>query len=83
MVNARHKEVLKASTSKAAELSASDAEHDESDNGSSSSIKELNFKGFTNKETKVLSLMIRKKVGKTIKNVMPYFISQTTDNLKE
>ncbi|GJX58901.1 putative reverse transcriptase domain-containing protein [Tanacetum coccineum] len=47
MVNARHKEVLKASTSKAAELSASDAEHDASDNGSSSSSEDLNFRGFT------------------------------------
>nr|GFA88959.1 zinc finger, CCHC-type, retrotransposon Gag domain protein [Tanacetum cinerariifolium] len=78
MVNARHKEVLKASTSKGAELSASDAR----DNGSSSSFEDLNFRGFTNEETKVLSLMIRKQVGKTIKNVMPYFINQTTDNLK-
>ncbi|GJY08436.1 putative nucleotidyltransferase, ribonuclease H [Tanacetum coccineum] len=83
MVNARHKEVLKASTSKGAELSASDEEHDDSDNGSSSSSEDLNFRGFTDEETKVLSLMIRKQVGKTIKNVMPYFISQTADNLKE
>nr|GEY95421.1 hypothetical protein [Tanacetum cinerariifolium] len=60
-----------------------DAEHDDRDNRSSSSSKDLNFKGFTDEETKVLSLMIRKQVGKTIKNVMPYFISQTTDKLKE
>ncbi|GJS26149.1 putative reverse transcriptase domain-containing protein [Tanacetum coccineum] len=55
MVNAHHKEVLKLSTSKEAELSASDAEHDVNDN----------------------------QVVKAIKNVMPYYISQTTDNLKE
>nr|GEX90432.1 hypothetical protein [Tanacetum cinerariifolium] len=67
MVNARHKEVLKASTSKGAELSASDAEHDNNDIGSSSSSEDLNFKEFTNEETKVLSSMIRKQVGKTIR----------------
>ncbi|GKD45783.1 hypothetical protein Tco_1270428 [Tanacetum coccineum] len=83
MMNARYKEVLKASTSKGAELSASDEEHDDSDNGSSSSSEDLNFRGFMDEETKVLSSMIRKQVGKTIKNVMPYFISQTADNLKE
>ncbi|GJR82563.1 zinc finger, CCHC-type, retrotransposon gag domain protein [Tanacetum coccineum] len=83
MVNARHKEVLKASTSKGAKLSASKAEHADRDNGSSSSSEKLNFREFTYKEIKVLSSMIRKQVGKTIKNVMPYFISQTTDNLKE
>ncbi|GKC76076.1 zinc finger, CCHC-type, retrotransposon gag domain protein, partial [Tanacetum coccineum] len=53
MVNTHHKEVLNASTSKGAKPSASDAEHDDNDN------------------------------GKAIKNVMPYYISQTTDNLKE
>nr|GEY40897.1 putative reverse transcriptase domain-containing protein [Tanacetum cinerariifolium] len=79
----RHKEVLKASTSKGAELSASDVKRDTSDYGSSSSFKDLNFRGFTDEEAGVLSSMIKKKVGKTIKNVMPYFISQTTDNLKE
>nr|GFA44708.1 hypothetical protein [Tanacetum cinerariifolium] len=52
MVNARHKEVLKASTSKGVELSASDAEHDARDNGSSSSSEDLNFRGFTDEETK-------------------------------
>ncbi|GJZ33966.1 hypothetical protein Tco_0579402 [Tanacetum coccineum] len=57
MVNTHHKEVLNASTSKGAKPTASDAEHDNNDNGSSS--------------------------GKAIKNVMPYYISQTTDNLKE
>nr|GEW06398.1 retrotransposon protein, putative, Ty3-gypsy subclass [Tanacetum cinerariifolium] len=41
------------------------------------------IRGFTDKETKVLSSMIRKQVGKTIKNVMPYCISQTTNNLKD
>ncbi|GJZ26802.1 hypothetical protein Tco_0571055 [Tanacetum coccineum] len=82
MVNTRHKEVLKALTSKGAKHSASDTEHVDNDNGSSSSFEDLNFRGFTDEETKVLSLVIRKQVGKTIKNVMPYFISQTTNNLK-
>ncbi|GJS87501.1 putative reverse transcriptase domain-containing protein [Tanacetum coccineum] len=83
MVNARQKEVLKASTSKGAELLASDAEHDDRDNGSSSSSEDLNFRWFTDEETKDLSSMIRQQVGKTIKNVIPYLIIQTTDNLKE
>ncbi|GJS67396.1 zinc finger, CCHC-type, retrotransposon gag domain protein [Tanacetum coccineum] len=47
MLNVHHKEVLKASTSKGAELSASDTEHDDRDNGSSSSFKDLNFRGQT------------------------------------
>ncbi|GJW21084.1 putative reverse transcriptase domain-containing protein [Tanacetum coccineum] len=70
MVNVHHKEVLKPSTSKGAELLASDAKHDDINNGSSSSSEDLNFRGFTDEETKVLSSMIRKQVGKTIKNVM-------------
>ncbi|GJZ54613.1 putative nucleotidyltransferase, ribonuclease H [Tanacetum coccineum] len=83
MVNAHHKEVLKLSTSKEAELSTSDTEHDVNDNVSSSSSEDLNFRGFTEEETKVLSSMINKQVVKAIKNVMPYYISQTADNLKE
>ncbi|GKD79509.1 hypothetical protein Tco_1342130 [Tanacetum coccineum] len=43
----------------------------------------LNYGGFTGEETKALRLMINKQVGKAIKNVMPYYISQTTSNLKE
>ncbi|GJS44780.1 putative reverse transcriptase domain-containing protein [Tanacetum coccineum] len=83
MVNTHHKEVLNASTSKGAEPSASDAEHDDNDNGSSSGSEGLNYGGFTEEETKALRSMINKQVGKAIKNVMPYYISQTTDNLKE
>nr|GEY09258.1 hypothetical protein [Tanacetum cinerariifolium] len=83
MVNVHHKDVLRASTSKGARLLANDAEHDDNNNGSSSSFKDLNFRGFTDEETKVLSSMIRKQVGKIIKNVMSYYISQTTDNIKE
>ncbi|GKD98350.1 putative reverse transcriptase domain-containing protein, partial [Tanacetum coccineum] len=83
MVNARHKEVLKASTSKGVESPTSDADRDNSCNESSSSSEALNFRGFTDEETKVLSSMISRQVGKVIKNVMPYYISQTTDNLKE
>ncbi|GKD03442.1 hypothetical protein Tco_1178416 [Tanacetum coccineum] len=83
MVNTHHKEVLNASTSKGVEPSASDEEHDGNDNGSSSSSEGLNYGGFTKEETKALRSMINKQVGKAIKNVMSYYISQTTDNLKE
>ncbi|GKE38167.1 zinc finger, CCHC-type, retrotransposon gag domain protein [Tanacetum coccineum] len=78
MVSVHHKEV---SNSKEVAPSASNVDHD--DSGSSSSSEDLNFKGFTDEETKVLSSMISRQVGKAIKNVMPYYISQTTDNLKE
>nr|GEV92965.1 hypothetical protein [Tanacetum cinerariifolium] len=42
-----------------------------------------NYEGFTEEETKALRSMINKQVEKAIKNVMSYYISQTTDNLKE
>nr|GEX92234.1 zinc finger, CCHC-type, retrotransposon Gag domain protein [Tanacetum cinerariifolium] len=64
MMNVRHKEVLKSSTSKRAESLASDADHGDSDYGSSYSSEDLNFRGFTEEETKTLSSMITKKVGK-------------------
>nr|GEX87960.1 zinc finger, CCHC-type, retrotransposon Gag domain protein [Tanacetum cinerariifolium] len=83
IVNTHHKEVLNALTPKGAELSASDAEHDDNDNGSSYGFEGLNYGGFTEEETKILESKIRKQVGKAIKNVMPFYISQTTDNLKE
>ncbi|GJY95832.1 hypothetical protein Tco_0512193 [Tanacetum coccineum] len=83
MVNACHKEVLKALTSKRVESPASDADHGDSDNGSSSSFGDYNFIGFVEEETKPLSSMISKKVRKAVRNVMPYYINQTTDNLKE
>ncbi|GJR94316.1 zinc finger, CCHC-type, retrotransposon gag domain protein [Tanacetum coccineum] len=83
MVNAHHKEVMKASTSKGAESLTNDADHEDNKNGSSSSSEDLNFRGFMNEETKVLSTMISRQVGKAIKNVMSYYISQTTDNLKD
>nr|GEY78995.1 hypothetical protein [Tanacetum cinerariifolium] len=63
--------------------SASDADHGDSDDGSSSSFKDLNFRGFIEEETKALSLMITKKVGKAVKKAMPYYINQTTANIKE
>ncbi|GKF46654.1 hypothetical protein Tco_0136456, partial [Tanacetum coccineum] len=83
MVNERHKEVQKASTSKGAESPIDDPIRDESENESSSDSEGLKYEGFTEEETKALRSMINKQVGKTIKNVMPYYISQTTDNLKE
>ncbi|GKB32815.1 hypothetical protein Tco_0872216 [Tanacetum coccineum] len=70
MVNTHHKEFLNASTSKGAEPSASDAEHDDNDNGSSSGSEGLNYRGFTEEETKALRSMINKQLGKEIKNVM-------------
>nr|GEV93404.1 hypothetical protein [Tanacetum cinerariifolium] len=83
MIDEHHKEVKKASTSKGTESPINDATHNENKNESSSSSEDLNFRGFTEEGTKVLSSMIRKQIGKTIKNMMPYFISQTANNLKE
>ncbi|GJZ28928.1 hypothetical protein Tco_0573575 [Tanacetum coccineum] len=51
MVNTHHKEVLNDSTSKGSEPSASDAEHDGNDNGSSSGSEGLNYGGFTEDKT--------------------------------
>ncbi|GJY83712.1 zinc finger, CCHC-type, retrotransposon gag domain protein [Tanacetum coccineum] len=83
MVDKHHKEFQKASISKGAESLIYDATRDESENESSSGSEGLNYGGFTEEETKALRSMINKQVGKAIKNVMPYYISQTTDNLKE
>ncbi|GJZ30977.1 putative reverse transcriptase domain-containing protein [Tanacetum coccineum] len=83
MVDERLKEVQKASTSKKAESPIDDATRDESENESSSGSEDPNSGGFTEEETKALRSMINKQVGKAIKNVMPYYISQTTENLKE
>ncbi|GJT48776.1 zinc finger, CCHC-type, retrotransposon gag domain protein, partial [Tanacetum coccineum] len=83
MVNTHHEKALKASSSKGVESPTNDADNDENDNGSSSDSEGLNYGGFTEEEMKALRSMINKQVGKAIKNVMPYYISQTTDNLKE
>ncbi|GJQ96551.1 putative reverse transcriptase domain-containing protein [Tanacetum coccineum] len=83
MVEEHHKEVKKASSSKGAESLIYDATRDENENESSSNSEGLNSGGLTEEEMKALRLMINKQVGKTIKNVMPYYISQKTDNLKE
>nr|GEU66754.1 DNA/RNA polymerases superfamily protein [Tanacetum cinerariifolium] len=64
-------------------LHISDAIRDESENESSFNYEGLNYEGFMEEETKAMRSMINKKVGKAIKNVMPFYISQTTDNLKE
>nr|GEV44860.1 hypothetical protein [Tanacetum cinerariifolium] len=82
-VNERHKEVLKASTSKGAESPIDDAIRNESENESSSDSEGLNYGGFTEEETKALRSMTNRQVGKAIKNVMPFYIIQTTDNLKK
>ncbi|GJV40829.1 zinc finger, CCHC-type, retrotransposon gag domain protein [Tanacetum coccineum] len=83
MVDERHKEVQKASTSKGAESPIGDAIHNESENESSSDFEGLNYGGFTAEEMKALRSMINRQVGKAIKNVMPFYIIQTTNNLKE
>ncbi|GJZ77695.1 putative reverse transcriptase domain-containing protein [Tanacetum coccineum] len=75
--------VQKASTSKGVESPINDTTCDESENESSSGSKGLNYGGFTEEETKALRSIINKQVGKAIKNVMSYYISQTIDNLKE
>ncbi|GKF19022.1 hypothetical protein Tco_0067660 [Tanacetum coccineum] len=59
MENVRHKEVLKSSTYKEVGPSASDADH--GDSRSSSSSEDLNFRGFMDEETKVLSSMISRQ----------------------
>nr|GEV44383.1 hypothetical protein [Tanacetum cinerariifolium] len=61
MVNTHHKKVLNASTSKGAEPSANDVEHDDNDNGSSSGFEGLDYGGFTEEETKALRSMTNKK----------------------
>ncbi|GJZ87284.1 putative reverse transcriptase domain-containing protein [Tanacetum coccineum] len=53
MVDEHHKEVLKASTSKGAESPTNDADHDDNENGSSSSSEDLNLRGFTDEERKL------------------------------
>ncbi|GJZ49549.1 putative reverse transcriptase domain-containing protein [Tanacetum coccineum] len=83
MVDEHHKEVQKASTSKRVESLIYDATCDENESESSFNFEGLNYEGFTEEETKALRSMINKQVGKAIKNVMSYYISQTTDNLKE
>ncbi|GJX64327.1 putative reverse transcriptase domain-containing protein [Tanacetum coccineum] len=83
MVDEHYKEVQKASTSKGVESSIYDATRDKNKNESSSTSEGLNYGGFTEEETKALRSMINKQVGKAIKNVMSYYISQTTDNLKQ
>nr|GEV15698.1 reverse transcriptase domain-containing protein [Tanacetum cinerariifolium] len=83
MVDERHKEVQKASTSKGAETLIVDAIRDKSENESSFDFEGLNYGGFMKEEMKALRSMINRQVGKAIKNVMPFYISQTTDNLKE
>ncbi|GJR39128.1 zinc finger, CCHC-type, retrotransposon gag domain protein [Tanacetum coccineum] len=44
-------------------------------------VSKLRF--FSEEETQVLGQMISRQAGKVIKNVMPYYISQTIDNLKK
>ncbi|GJU98207.1 putative reverse transcriptase domain-containing protein [Tanacetum coccineum] len=83
MVDERHKEVQKASTSKGAESPIGDAIRDESENESFSNSEGINYGGFMEEEMKALRSMINRQVGKAIKNVMPFYISQTTNNLKE
>ncbi|GJU84316.1 zinc finger, CCHC-type, retrotransposon gag domain protein [Tanacetum coccineum] len=83
MVDEHHKEVPKAYTSKGAKSPIDDAISDESENKTSSDSEGLNHGGFTEEETKALRSKTNKHIGKAIKNVMPFYISQTTDNLKE
>ena len=79
------KEVAKATASKHAETSASDAGNDDKSNegSSSSSTGGLNFRGFSEEEMKALDSMLAKRVGKAIEQAMPYYVKQTTQNLRE
>ncbi|GJS90551.1 hypothetical protein Tco_0773187 [Tanacetum coccineum] len=83
MVDERRKEVQKASTSKGAESPIGDTIRDESENKSYFDFEGLNYEGFTDEEMKALKSMINRQVGKIIKNMMPYYINRTTENLKE
>ncbi|PWA68215.1 zinc finger, CCHC-type, Retrotransposon gag domain protein [Artemisia annua] len=80
------KEAVKATTSKHAESSASDAGDNDKgyeSSSSSSSSEGLNFRGFTKEEMKTLNTMMAKRVGKAIKKSMPYYINKTTENLQK
>ncbi|GJT77151.1 hypothetical protein Tco_1043876 [Tanacetum coccineum] len=59
MVNTHHEEVLKALASKGAESPTNDADKDANENGSSFGSKDLNFRGFTEEETKILESIRR------------------------
>nr|GEV54948.1 putative reverse transcriptase domain-containing protein [Tanacetum cinerariifolium] len=83
MVNTHHEKALKASSSKGVKPPTNDVDNERDENRSSSDFEDLNFGGFTEEEMNVLEFKIRKQVGKAIKNVMRFYISQTTDNLKE
>ncbi|GJZ45634.1 hypothetical protein Tco_0593230 [Tanacetum coccineum] len=61
IVDERHKEVQKASTSKEAESPTNNATRDESENESSSGSEDPNSGGFTEEETKALRSMINKQ----------------------
>ncbi|GKD21041.1 zinc finger, CCHC-type, retrotransposon gag domain protein, partial [Tanacetum coccineum] len=54
MVNARHKEFMKPSTSKGAKSPTNDADHEYNENGSSSSSEDLDFRGQTTDNLKVI-----------------------------
>nr|GEX11412.1 hypothetical protein [Tanacetum cinerariifolium] len=75
MIKACHKEVLKASTFKGAELSASDAKHDDRDNGSSFSSKDLNFRGQT---TDNLKEIVQQKLEFKRSRIMNDFKNEMT-----
>ncbi|GJS03914.1 hypothetical protein Tco_0320422 [Tanacetum coccineum] len=77
------RESRKLLTSMGSSVLIDDAIRDESESKSSSGSEDPNSEGFTEEETKALRAMISKQVGKAIKNVMPYYIRQTTNNLKE
>ena len=78
------KEATKATASKHAESSASDGGNDGKGYESSSSSKseDINFRGFSEEEIKTLDAMLAKRVGKAIKQSMPYYIKKTTQNLR-
>nr|GEV23366.1 zinc finger, CCHC-type, retrotransposon Gag domain protein [Tanacetum cinerariifolium] len=60
-----------------------DAIRDESKNECSFDSEGHNYGGFTEEEMKALRSMTNRQVRKEIKNVMSFYIRQTTDNLKE
>ncbi|GJR52928.1 hypothetical protein Tco_0485197 [Tanacetum coccineum] len=77
MMNVRHKEDLKASSSKGVESLNSDADHGNDDNGSSFSSDDLNFRGFMDEETKLEGFK-REKIMKGFRNEMATYRNFTT-----
>nr|GEV56234.1 hypothetical protein [Tanacetum cinerariifolium] len=77
MVNTHHEKALKASSSKGAESPTNDTDSDGNENGSSSDSEDLNFRGFTEEETKMEAKEVD-KIREELQN-----ITQTNETMNE